>query len=670
MAVLLVVANHVWGWPGGGYVGVDVFFVISGFLITGNLLRSLDGGGWISIRDFYARRIKRILPAALLVLALTVAVAYLLWYRPRADQTLLDAASAAVWVSNYHFAATGTDYLAGQGAVSPVQHYWSLSVEEQFYLAWPWLLLVPFLLATRWRRSPRAAVLGTIGVVGAVSFAWSVLLLSRQPQLGYFDTVGRAWEFALGALAAATAATLGTRLGRAWWTPIGLVLVVAAAVLYTGSTAFPGVAALLPVLGAALVVGSTGEGVGSRLLDNPPMRWVGDISYSLYLWHFPVVVFGHVLLERSPLVDLGLLALMLALSALSYRFVEEPVRRSSWLSGWKQGPAGIEPRARRREALVGMSVVLVVAALVVAQFNPERRYVVAGRADPAPRAAATAPFATFEDLRQAVVQGAGATTFDGTTPSPDVLYSTQLPETMDPAKGCAPVPGSGSEAARCTLGDGSRTVVLLGDSVAATWAPTVQAALGDDVTVHLVTAASCAPWDVNHGAKWGDPAFPAACAAVREAHLQQVQELEPDLIVVSSAAGAYPLQVGQPDLAAGWRDGVRRTVTDLARVADVVVVGAPPIGADPQVCMNKVAGPSACDARLDPVWEAADRAEAAGVAQARGDVRRVEVRGWFCTADGACPQRIGDLLVRTDTTHLTNAMAESLGPVLAEALRR
>lgn len=158
LAVLLVVANHISGWPYGGFIGVDVFFVISGYLITSQLLREQRSTGWISISSFYARRLRRIVPVATLVAAVTVLASYLFWLAPRNLQTLLDGIASVLWVSNWHFAALGTDYLAPDEAVSPLQHYWSLSVEEQFYVVMPWAVIMLGALAIKFQKPQRTII--------------------------------------------------------------------------------------------------------------------------------------------------------------------------------------------------------------------------------------------------------------------------------------------------------------------------------------------------------------------------------------------------------------------------------------------------------------------------------------------------------------------------------
>ncbi|MBO0841758.1 MAG: acyltransferase, partial [Nocardioides sp.] len=335
VAVGLVIAAHL-GLPhlAGGFVGVDVFFVLSGFLITTLLLREADRTGRVSISQFYVRRARRILPAATLVIMAVLAFAALRLPTTQVTDSANDGAWAAFFLANVHFAQAGVDYF-NQSGTSLFQHYWSLSVEEQFYLVWPVLALV---VAARFGRRWFAVVAG----VGAVaSLGWSVYLTAHEPAAAYFSTPARAFELAAGALLACWIGASGRTLARPWALAsagLGVVLLAAATLEFTDSTPFPGVDALVPVVGTvALLAAGPATPVG-RLLSLPPMRYVGDISYSLYLWHWPLIVlaphlipdFDHDLRRRALAVLIAV-----ALAALSHRFVEVPfqARRVRLVSG-------------------------------------------------------------------------------------------------------------------------------------------------------------------------------------------------------------------------------------------------------------------------------------------------------------------------------------------------
>lgn len=332
VAVLAVVAFHA-GAISGGFVGVDVFFVISGFLITRLLWSELAGNGGIGLARFYAARARRLLPAAGVVLVATAIAAVALLPPLRARAVLDDALAAALYVGNYRFAITGTDYL-GHADPSPLQHYWSLGVEEQFYLLWPALLLALTWTARRHRRRPRRPVVAVL-VIAAASFALSVLWTAGAPPWAFFSLPTRAWELAVGALIA---------LSAHWWRRMpagpaalagfgGLVLIGWCSLRMTTATAFPGTAAALPVAGAAMVIAAgcavPTRGAG-RWLSLGWMRGLGRLSYSWYLWHWPVLIFaplitGHALgwVGRAAAV-----ATSLILAVLTLRYIERPLRYS------------------------------------------------------------------------------------------------------------------------------------------------------------------------------------------------------------------------------------------------------------------------------------------------------------------------------------------------------
>ncbi|WP_378148167.1 acyltransferase family protein [Cnuibacter sp. UC19_7] len=389
LAVVAVILDHAIGWPLGGFVGVDVFFVISGFLITGLLLRDLERTGRVSFRDFYAKRMRRILPAALVVLAVTAGVGFVVFNVTRAWQTVWDAVYSLVFVANWRFAAQGTDYFHASDAVSPLQHFWSLSVEEQFYLVWPGLvMLLLLLLPAALRRgapasasasgagsaSARASVSASrmravrivVGVAAAIvvaaSFGWAVVQTGSDPTVAYFSTLTRAWELALGAVLAA-ALPLLLRLPsvlRAVLGWVGLAGIVASFfVIDGGSTPFPGPGAALPVVATAvLIAGGVGGGRQRHLfpLTNPVSVFVGDMSYSLYLWHFPVIVFFAVLLPTPGPTTTGIvLATIGALALVSYFLVEQPLHRSPLLRSFRVAAPGDPEQSPPPDARDGAS---------------------------------------------------------------------------------------------------------------------------------------------------------------------------------------------------------------------------------------------------------------------------------------------------------------------------
>ncbi len=270
LAVLLVVLAHAGvGFLPGGFVGVDVFFVLSGFLITGLLLAEARANGSVSRIDFYVRRARRILPAAALTLLATNTAAFFLLNFLRARDAVQDSLYAAGFAANFRFAARGMDYFAQAEPPSPLLHYWSFAVEEQFYLVWPALLSIVIFGLALTRRRRRAGrrqhrrLLLVVMLLSAISLGWSVHLTATLPAAAYFSPLTRAWELGLGAALAVGASTLVRvppvgRLVMGW---TGLLAIAAAAVLFSERTPFPGFAALLPTVGTALAITA---GIGDR----------------------------------------------------------------------------------------------------------------------------------------------------------------------------------------------------------------------------------------------------------------------------------------------------------------------------------------------------------------------------------------------------------------------
>ena len=346
----------------GGFIGVDVFFVISGFLITGLLVAEIERTGRLSIAGFYARRIKRLLPATMVVLLTTVALSWMFLSPLRRLSTSGDVAASALYVINWRLAGQAVDYLAQGEDPSPVQHFWSLAVEEQFYVLWPLLLIVAAMVVRRRGWGLRSTLLGFIVALSVPSFIYSLHLTHSQPGAAYFSSLTRAWELGVGAALAIVApwlfrlpSTFSRILG--WG---GVAAILWAAITFTDATPFPGRAALWPVLGAAAVIAAgvtAGKNGPVRLLGRPAMLHVGRISYSWYLWHWPLLViaaaiWGHLTAWQGVLV----LAVSYVPTRLTTRFVEDPFRRSKVLVEF--------PKRAFALAAITMSSVLVAAFLL------------------------------------------------------------------------------------------------------------------------------------------------------------------------------------------------------------------------------------------------------------------------------------------------------------------
>jgi peptidoglycan/LPS O-acetylase OafA/YrhL len=338
LAVLLVVLYHA-DIPGihGGFLGVDVFFVVSGFVITNVLLRERASKGRTSIPGFYARRIRRILPAATVVLIATVFATYHWLSFITGGINADDAKYVAAFVGNFRFASLGTQYFTATQAPSTLQQFWSLGVEEQFYLVWPVLFL---LLTLPWRvLSPITRLVGVLSVVIGISLAWCIIETHQNEVWAFFSPLTHAWELALGAILA----VVGPHLrGRA--PPLGLSLAFAGLVailcctwFYTSATLWPGTAVIIPVVATGMIIaGGSLRGPNSfgRLTKFPPLQWTGNISYSLYLVHWPIIAIAtQYSIAPLPLhSEIELVVLSVALAAVLYYAIENPIRRSRFLA--------------------------------------------------------------------------------------------------------------------------------------------------------------------------------------------------------------------------------------------------------------------------------------------------------------------------------------------------
>lgn len=456
----LVILSHLFDWPHGGFIGVDVFFVISGFLITGSLLHVLEKTGRISFVDFYRKRIRRIMPAAVLTLIVTCLLSFAIFATRRAESTLMDAVWAFLFMANWRFAFQETDYFAASGPVSPLQHYWSLSVEEQFYVFWPLLILFIGILAVRrsWSSSRRSLVaVGVLGAVVLASFIYSILETTASLGWAYFSTLSRVWELGIGGLLAVLAPYFqripeSARPVIAW---TGLVAIGGSAFLISEENGFPGPWAAVPVLGAALVIGAgvSGEHRTLGFLTNRVSTYMGDISYSLYLWHWPVIILLGAVMDVGLYYYLSAILLMFGFSIAAYHFFEDPIRKSSWLlpstSGNKKTPVAqrllsvpnLKMSAGQQSAGIG-ALALVTAGLAAFALVPPSAS--AGSSDgyvPAFGAAAATDEAQVEEL------GPALTTLSNELSS--AARAADWPDlvpTMDDAIGAAQAP---SEIARC-----------------------------------------------------------------------------------------------------------------------------------------------------------------------------------------------------------------------------
>ncbi|WP_051681785.1 acyltransferase family protein [Cellulomonas sp. HZM] len=656
VAVLLVLAFHAGvTWLPGGFVGVDVFFVVSGFLITSMLVGEVTATGRLRLGRFYARRARRLLPAAATVLV-AVALATMLWLPvTRWREIAGDVGATALYVVNWRLADRSVDYLAQGSAASPVQHFWSLAVEEQFYVVWPLVVLAVASWARRRGLRVGRPALGVAAVLVVGSLAWSVHLTASDPARAYFVTTTRAWELGLGALLAVGApvvAGLPARvLAAAGWA--GLALVAYAALRFTGSTPFPGAAALVPTVGTALVLAAgTGAHRGLSALRLRALQPVGSASYSLYLWHWPAVVVATALWsgeDGSLPVPIGVAAVAASAvpAALAYRWVERPLHVSARLRA-----------SVRRSALLGVACtcVGVLAAVALVAALPR------SSSAAAPGAAVLADGSwTGPDARTDLTAVAPALA-DATSDVAD-LY----------ADGCHQN-SAGTAVVACTYGDaGSSTVVaLVGDSHAAQWQPALRVvAEQHGWRLDTYTKGSCALADVQ--ASLGDDPYTTcstwnrAVTAALVAHPPTVVVTTNDAIEPMTSAGERATGGAAAELAA---DGLARTWQRLTDAGSrvVAIADTPWVGIDVPECVatHQRSWATACTVDAAAAERRSGTAQQEAAARATG-VPVVDLTALVCPA-GTCPAIIGEALVWRDAHHLTATYDRTLAPALAEQL--
>lgn len=668
VAILAVLLYHseVPGFA-GGFVGVDIFFVISGFLITGLLLRRKETGLGESLRVFYARRVRRLLPAALLVLVVTAVAVRLLLPAIEWQRTAGDIAASSLYLANFRFALQGSDYLDSALAPSPVLHYWSLSVEEQFYLVWPLLLLLLMVVAARRGSGPRRLVALGLGALTAASFLICLHLSASDPVWGFFAPWSRAWQFGVGGLIAVAAWGALSRGLRQLLAVAGIALIVFAVNQAGGQPGYPGWWALIPTAGAAALIVSGTQGrpqpsgttsptwVGGALSSRPATA-VGRVSYSWYLWHWPPLAIITILVGEWPwqwrLVVVGLAAIP---AVASYRWVETPLRQRDGLL-----------RGLRRPAMVGSVLAAGTAAfgLIVLTAFATAPTLPAPMADTSPEPPAGAAAGAGADAG-ALRPAAGP----GVTPLPREARA-DLPaiyrdgchadiKTVAPAD-CSYAAGPGKAEA---------TVVLLGDSHAAQWFPALLAA-AEQRRWRLIslTKSGCPAAAISVINEVSDQPY-AECDHYREATLDRVRQLRPDLVVVAEHRRAYSGVSGDGGRRtvanAEWEAALESTLNTIhdAGSRTAVIADTPTPGFDVPACLSR---------NPDSLRECTfDRGGSVSAELTHlpdtGTTRVHDFTDIICAAE-QCDPVVSGWLVYRDADHLTASFARAMSDALGSSL--
>lgn len=633
IAILLVVAAHAnVPWLAGGFVGVDVFFVLSGYLITGLLLQEIAKTGHLQFANFYARRLRRLLPALLLMLLCTCLFAAVVLAPGEQGGQAVAAATASVWFSNIHFAFAKLDYFSPGATSNLFLHTWSLGVEEQFYLVWPALMLLAF-GAWRSKGNHVRRLKVAMFAIAAFSLLCCIELTRTAPQMAFYMMPLRAWQFAAGAMVwlyfnppmdhdtdrqtQHNTAVIARCIG---W--LGFGLIVAAALWFDANTAYPGWRSLLPTIGAAAIVAvgvrAPNKGI-SRVLSWRPLQAVGRVSYSWYLWHWPVLLLGGALVTtNSPAYRAGLAALSFLLATVSYRWVESPIRHQA---RWVVRP-GVT-------VLAAIALMMTANVLCIAWFN------------------ATSAWAN-SPAQQRYAQAHVDAPIIYSMPCDDWYHS-------DEVRFCAFGPS-----------DAKHTVVLMGDSIGAQWFPAVAEVFNRPGWRLLVlTKSSCPMVD--------EPIFYprigrdyVECSNWRRNASRQVAKLRPDVVILGSVQTNNFSRTQ-------WVEGTARLLKVISGSAGHVYIlrGTPHLPFDGPSCLSSRnwlpwlhLRRGTCQA---PAFSQSDNDVYAWLQEASrrfDNVAVLDLNEAICP-DGQCRAERKGVVVFRDSQHLTATFAKSLSKELA-----
>ncbi len=659
VAVGLVLVFHAYGTPfSGGFVGVDVFFVISGFLITGMLVGEHSQTGRVALLGFYARRVRRILPASALVVVATVIAAYYFLGFLTGNDVAVAAKWTAVFAANIHFGRVGTDYFGSQLPPSPLLHMWSLGVEEQFYLVWPGLFLT-LVLIVRGTHHRRALAVSLVGIVAA-SFAWSVFQTGADPVWAYFSPFTRACELGLGALIAVLEPAIKRRWKARWAAEVlascGLAGIAGSALMLNSSMPFPGAVIAWPVVSTALLIAAGCTDIKTfveRALSVRPMQWFGARSYSLYLWHWPILTIAaqYFVSHMSWWQTAGLLLLAILASALSYRLVENPVRRARSLT------------ARPGLSLAVGAALIAITVAVAQSFIAHNGGNTSGTS---PRSTGGCPAPACVDILAQVESGAKTDTIppDLTPSLADAAADMRVPDGGQ----CSRLPISWLKPDRqpCIFDTGAQAnapmIILVGDSQAVMWSRTVnsiakQRGYRFGLVFHYGCHMPLVTFDTTR-----EGVTDAQCREWKYAAIDWIKRQDPAMVLVASGNHAGIKDTDYADGYAAVLKRMRGPGRKLFVMGDVPLLSQDPprcLAAHPSSAL-KCATKTATAAPSDEEQAAVDGAQRAGAGY-------VNLTPWLCTAD-LCPAIVGHYVAYQDQFHLTGAYTQVLMPLVQQAI--
>ena len=602
LAALLVTLFHA-KWVSGGFIGVDIFYVISGFLITGLLLREIERTGTIKFKEFYARRFKRLLPTSFFVLLVTAVASWLLIPATMRSSLGRDIIAASLYVSNYLFAWWQADYQNLDATPSPVIHYWSLAVEEQFYLIWPLLILFFFVVATKIGK--KIALTFLVATVTALSFIFSIYQTETSPIWAFYSLPTRAWELGFGALLVLLPPIKTKKL----FGLLGFIFIIISAFVFDDTTAFPGINAVLPVMGTVMLISTINSWPPflNDVANSRFFQWLGEISYPLYLWHWPLLVLPSTYFARPLAIYERILAIVttILLADLTHRFIEEPFRknRSNSILVFK------------RSGVLTLVSVLIGAVII---FSSSDKIDISG---------INGAVSLAEIKARPLVYDDGCHANYGQTSSATCEYADK-----------------GSQ----------KTMVLYGDSHAAQWFPAlVEIASRSGYKLISLTKSACPSVDTVRLDQGGFKM--SRCKQWRINTIKRIQEIKPDILIMSSFQ-----YFAQPprftDREKWWNDGQRKLLTEVKNVSPhlIYITDTPHPLRDIPACLANYSI-SKCNTT--------QRSEDLSIS----GFNVIDPNSWLCSR--VCPAVKDGVVTYRDASHISVDIAIALIPRLTQALR-
>jgi peptidoglycan/LPS O-acetylase OafA/YrhL len=633
IAILLVVLAHA-GVPGisGGFIGVDVFFVLSGFLITGLLLAELEKTDSINFLNFYSRRLKRLLPALLAMIVLVTLVTGQLLPGNHAFSLTRSAIYAATWTSNLYFSFRDIDYFNELETSDLFLHTWSLGVEEQFYLVWPVILCAAYWLAStaKSHQNRHRSIFLILLTIGITSWLLSMRWLQQEPMWAYYMMPARVWQFSLGACVSILSirrhttppnGMLSTPIAQGRLQLLGVTLILVSVAVINTNKPYPGYQAILPSLGTALVLFSTNSFRESALLSHPVLTWLGDRSYSWYLWHWPVLKLAEALnIEKGLLSTCALIAISLTLAAVCYSLIERPF--------WRGKLSKFSPPRVILTSIISMMLVCTISLLLLQR-----------------------------DAK--IDQGALAQKIQKSKSDLPIIYQDNCDTWYE-----------SDELTPCIFGENqdSKTVVLFGDSVLAQWFSLFASIYSSpEWRVVVFTKSSCPMVDEDFFYSRIGKNF-AVCTRWRNKVLDTLDKIKPELIIAGGAAGGMFTEEE-------FIGGSKRIFKRLTQAADHVFIipGTPKLQFNGPNCLMKHLGGDGehlnfhqlskkCSSQAKNTL--ANKASASLTNAARGvdGIKLLDLNPFVCEKDSCSAITDSGEVIFRDNQHLTDTFVLSLVP--------